>query len=89
MRIVRLENNIVVEILPQETYEKGIAHWYGEEFAKQCTEAPEGAAQGWVYDSVAKAFSAPLPIVPEPYTPSLEERVASAETALNVLMGVV
>lgn len=89
MKIARIENNVVVEILPEETYKLGISYWYGKDFADQCVDAPDNVKQGWVYDVLKKTFSEPLPEVPEPYMPSLEERVASAESALNVLMGVV
>ena len=64
MKIVRIESNIVVEILPQETYELGIAHWYGADFAIQCVEAPDNVAQGWTYkDGV---FATPVETVPIP-----------------------
>lgn len=64
MKIVRIENGVVVEILPVETYELGIAHWYGEAFAAQCTEARDKVAQGWVYkDGV---FTAPVEQKPTP-----------------------
>lgn len=46
MKIVRLENNVVKEILPEATYEKGIVFWYGENFAAKCVEAPDDVTQG-------------------------------------------
>lgn len=51
MKIVRLEKGIVKEILPEATYEKGVAFWYGEEFASQCMEAPDTVAQGMRYQN--------------------------------------
>lgn len=64
MNIVRIEAGIVVEILPQETYGLGAAHWYGEDFATQCIEAPDNVAQGWTYkDGV---FAAPVEVTQTP-----------------------
>ena len=48
MKTVRLQNNVVVEIIPY--YALPVARWYGESFAAQCVEAPDDVAQGWVYD---------------------------------------
>lgn len=74
MKYVRLENNIVKEILPVGTYEKGIAYWYGEQFALQCVDAPEDVKQGMVYNPADGTFSEPVaeePII----TKTLEEEV--------------
>lgn len=50
MKYVRLdEQNKVVEILPESTYELGIEHWYGAEFAAQCVEAPDDITEGMYY----------------------------------------
>lgn len=62
MIIVRLEGNTVAEIFPKETYEKGIAYWYNEEYAKQSVEAPDYVQQRWVYDRITKTFSEPQDI---------------------------
>lgn len=48
MKTVRLQSNVVVEIIPD--YALPVAQWYGEAFAAQCVEAPDEVAQGWVYD---------------------------------------
>lgn len=74
MKIVRLENNIVKEILPEATYEKGITYWYGEAFAARCVEAPDDIKQGMVYNPSDGTFSEPVteePII----TNTLEEEV--------------
>lgn len=74
MKIVRLENNIVKEILPEATYEKGITYWYGEAFAARCVEAPDDVKQGMAYNPSDGTFSEPVaeePII----TKTLEEEV--------------
>ena len=48
MKTVRLQSNVVVEIIPD--YALPVAQWYGEAFAAQCVEAPDDVSQGWVYD---------------------------------------
>lgn len=50
MKIVRLEKGIVKEILPEATYEKGVAFWYGEEFASHCETAPDTITQGMRFE---------------------------------------
>lgn len=63
MKTVRLQNNIVVETIPE--YALPVEKWYGAEFAAQCVEAPDEVQQKWVYDVGAKTFSKPTP-TPEP-----------------------
>ena len=78
MRIARLEKNIVVELLPESTHELGATHWYGEEFAKQCVEAPDDIVQGMMFDSATNTFYTPEPlIVGEMKTP--EQRILELE----------
>ena len=93
MKIVRLENNIVKEILPEATYEKGITYWYGEAFAARCVEAPDDIKQGMVYNPSDGTFSEPSE---EPVkNKSMEDRIAELEQVmadlaslqLEVLMG--
>lgn len=62
MKIVRLESNIVREIIPD--YALPVEKWYGADFAAQCVEAPDEVEQGWVYDPETNTFSAPP--APEP-----------------------
>ncbi|WP_369284020.1 hypothetical protein [Oscillibacter sp. GMB15532] len=45
MRIVRVENGTVAEIIPE--YAIPVEIWYGSEFASQCVEAPDEVEQGW------------------------------------------
>lgn len=61
MKIVRLKDNVVVEIIPE--YATPVETWYGEEFAKQCVEAPDNVEQHWIYDG--ENFSEPkqVPVV--------------------------
>ena len=66
MKYVKLINNIVVEILPESTYEKGINYWYGEEFAKSCIEAPDDVSCYMIYNEDG-TFN--LPIVDNESTP--------------------
>jgi hypothetical protein len=62
---VRIENGIVREIIPEAATIPSVAHWYGEEFAAQCVEAPNEVEQNWTYR--AGNFSPPaLPSPPEP-----------------------
>ncbi len=63
MKTVRLENNIVVEIIPD--YALPVEYWYGPFFAAQCREAPDDVEQHWVYNPETDTFSPPPP-EPEP-----------------------
>lgn len=57
MKTVRLENSIVVEIIPECALP--VDKWYGAEFASKCVEAPYDIAQGWKYNAETKTFSDP------------------------------
>lgn len=71
MKTVRLENNFVVEIIPE--YALPVETWYGTEFAAKCTEAPDNVVQGWKYNTETKTFS-------DPSISSIDElRVAALE----------
>lgn len=67
MKIVRLENNTVAEIVPTDALP--VSKWYGEDFAAQCIESPDSVGYGWVYDPKTKLFSPP----PEPGSPEPDE----------------
>ena len=69
MKTVRLENNFVVEIIPE--YALPVKTWYGAEFASKCVEAPDVIAQGWKYNAETKTFS-------DPSVRSVEELRAAA-----------
>ena len=70
-------NNTVIEIIPHEATIPSVAHWYNEEFASHCVEAPDDVAQRWVYDPDTKTFSPPPD--PEQLTPA-EQRKQAYET---------
>ena len=74
MKVVRLEDNIVREIIPE--YALPVETWYGAEFAKLCVEAPDDVDEGYVYDPETGGFSAPVTPVSEPTT---EERLTALE----------
>lgn len=72
MKWVRIKNGIVQEIIPTEATIPSVMHWYGAEFAAQCSEASDEVLQGWVYNAAAGTFSAP----PEPGTTAAERITA-------------
>lgn len=47
MKVVRLKNNTVIEIIPE--YALPVKKWYGEKFASECLEAPDEVQTGWKY----------------------------------------
>lgn len=83
MKVVRLSNNIIVEVIPNEALP--VEQWYGPQFASQCVEAPDDTPLGWVYDRETSTFVDPTTIVPEP---SAEERIAALESELEFTQGV-
>lgn len=88
MKIVRLKDNVVVEVLPESLYDKGIEYWYGPEFAATCVEAPDDVKQGMIYDEDTKTFSFPQPLEPGTQMPTLEERLEVLESAmLELILG--
>jgi hypothetical protein len=75
MKIVRLENNVVTEIIPE--YALPVDAWYGKEFAAQCVEAPDDVRERMVYNQETKEFSE-LPEEPvEPQPPDPLEALAA------------
>lgn len=81
MKIVRLQDNIVFEIIPSEA--TPVEVWYGDDFAKQCIEAPDNVEQGWAYDGEHFYIPEPEP-EPEP-EPTTEERIIALETENHLL----
>lgn len=69
MKTVRLENNLVAEIIPESALP--VEKWYGSEFAERCFEAPDDVVQGWKYNAETKTFS-------DPSVRSVEELRAAA-----------
>ena len=54
MKIVRVLNNTVVEIIPE--YALPVSKWYNDTIASQCMEAPDEVKCRWVYDPETKTF---------------------------------
>ena len=54
MKIVRVEGNVVVEIIPKEA--TPVSKWYNQSFAKQCVEAPDEVQNNWYYDPSNNTF---------------------------------
>ncbi|PKM72863.1 MAG: hypothetical protein CVU91_07500 [Firmicutes bacterium HGW-Firmicutes-16] len=75
MKVVRLESNTVVEIIPG--YALPVEEWYGEEFASQCIEAPEDVKEGWVHNPDTNTFSGPVT------TPTTEEQIAVLKAQIS------
>ena len=88
MKVVRLEDNIVREIIPE--YALPVEKWYGERFAALCVEAPDDVDEGYVYDPETGTFSAPVPPVSDPTTTerltALEDSHAEMAEALELLL---
>lgn len=75
MKMVRIMNNEVQEILPDTA--RPVADWYGEAFAAQCVEAPDEVEQHWTYDPEAGTFSPPAPYEPEPQSYTSDDLMAA------------
>lgn len=84
MKTVRLDNNIVAEIIPE--YALPVEKWYGGEFAAQCVEAPNEVDQRWVYDPETGEFSEPAE--PEPISEPDPSDEPTADELLKILAGV-
>lgn len=82
MKYVRLQNNIVREIIPD--YASPPEKWYGAEFAAQCAEAPDNVTQGMAYDPVAKTFSTASTSA----TPQSDPMADLAETVSDLMVEV-
>lgn len=81
MKIVRVMNNQVVEIIPEAA--TPVSKWYGEVFASQCVEAPDDVQCRWFYNPDTKTFSEEAFV-----DPNKPEKSATADDILNVLLGV-
>ena len=78
MKTVRLQSNVVVEIIPD--YALPVAQWYGEAFSAQCVEAPDEVEQGWVYDG--ENFTCPALDLSALRTAKLSELSAACNAAI-------
>lgn len=56
MKYIRLQDNIVVEIIPNEATIPNIETWYGKEFALQCMEVSDNIEIGMIYNLETKSF---------------------------------
>ena len=81
MKVVRLKNNVVVEIIPD--YALPVEKWYGRAFAEQCVDAPNEVEQHWIYNPEIKTWTEPKP-ESEPST-TTEDRVATLESENKAL----
>lgn len=86
-KMVRVVDNVVIEIIPEEATFPGVATWYGDEFAAQCMEAPDEVQQNYIYNPDTKTFSEPAAPTTTAQIPSSEERIAALEAAVLALMG--
>lgn len=66
MKTVRLENNVVREVIPD--YALPVEKFYGAEFAAQCVEAPDEVDQHWIYKD--GSWIDPATIEPEEPAPA-------------------
>lgn len=57
MKIVKLDGNIVREIVPE--YAMPIDDYYPNDFVASCVEAPDYVYEGWVYNESDNTFSEP------------------------------
>ena len=90
-KIVRLQDKVVVEILPESTYELGVKYWYGKDFSEQCVEAPDNVVQGMKYETESKTFYTPEPQVEEEPIDEialLKQQVAEQKALINAMLGV-
>ena len=84
MKIVKLEQNIVREIIPEDV--RPLDLYYPPDFCAQCVEAPDEVEQRWVYDPDANTFALPPePQEPEPEPGDLAAQVADLQSALNII----
>lgn len=67
MKTVRLENNVVREVIPD--YALPVEKFYGAEFAAQCVEAPDEVDQHWILNEDG-TWTDPATIEPEEPAPA-------------------
>jgi hypothetical protein len=77
MKTVRLENNTVVEIIPN--YALPVEKWYGAEFSALCMEAPDEVEQNWAYDPDTETWAEPKAPEPQPEPTELEQLRADVD----------
>lgn len=82
MKTVRVVNNVVVETIPEAATIPSVAHWYGDDFAAECVEAPDEVMQDWKYDPASNSFSEPT-YEPSPVPPM--DAITMTQLALTEL----
>ena len=87
MKTVRLQNNIVKEIIP--LYALPVEEWYGAEFAASCVAAPDEVGERWTYDAETGEFRAPQPQEPPaPPEPTETQQLRADIDFLAIMTGV-
>lgn len=81
MKIVRVINNRVVEIIPETA--TPVSKWYNEAFAAQCVEAPDEVTYRWFYNPNTGTFSEEADNEGE-----LSETRVTVDQIINALLGV-
>ena len=76
MKIVRLDRNVVAEIIPD--YALPVGKWYGLQFATRCVTAPDDVKEGMLFVPATNEF------IENPFdpTPTTEERVIELENTI-------
>jgi hypothetical protein len=67
MKIARIENNVVVEIIPE--YALPVEKWYGTQFASLCKEVPDNVEPNYIYNPETDSYQPPVikdPPAPDP-----------------------
>lgn len=83
MKVARIENNVVVEIIP--TYALPVEKWYGTQFAALCKEVPDNVEPNYIYDPKTDSYQPPVIEDPPAPDPTLDERVTTLESDNNLL----
>ena len=88
MKIIRLENNKVIEIIPSEISYDKLEHWYGKEFATSCIQVEDYVLPNMVYNKESDTFDFPEPeVIPTPPNPF--DRIAELEQLVADLTEIV
>ena len=83
MKIVRLKNNLVVEIIPE--YALPVEKWYNASFAAKCLAAPDYVEQNWTYDPTMEKWIEPVDPEPAPEPDPDPEPTATTDERLTAL----
>ena len=83
MKVARIENNIVIEIIPE--YALPVEKWYGAQFAALCKEVPDNVEPNYVYDPKTDSYQPPVVEDPPAPPPTIDERVTTLESENDLL----